>query len=300
MGNPDEFLKQAHLGGKRYKREKAKLAADKFDFEQFAPDIVQSKKDPRKLFCHLTKTTLNKVPEEVKLHVNGRRFKLRKQEREELDARRAERKKKQGGGEEEDPVLEKFKSFDVDSGEEDDEDGEDSEESENDIDDDGQDAPKMKGRLMPAIGKVVDDDNEDFEEVQAAPSEDDESDDGEDEGRAGQKEKLPWPIPEFSAFGAGKKRKPEGGGGHKEKRARVGQDEGGQAQAGEGGASSGESKHHGRGDKGAASAANRSKHHGRGDKANAKGASVVGEKGGGARARAQPTQGRNGLKTGRT
>ncbi len=46
------FIVQAHLKGKRYKQQKAKAMAEKFDFEQYAPDIVQSKKDPKKLFCH--------------------------------------------------------------------------------------------------------------------------------------------------------------------------------------------------------------------------------------------------------
>eukprot|EP00961_Rhodomonas_salina_P187944 2536624-Rhodomonas_salina.2 len=188
----------AHLNGKRYKKEKAKRAAEKYDFEKYAPDIVQSRKDPRKLFCHLTKTVLNKVPEELELHVNGRRFKLRKQEREHNDALRAARKKKQPAEDdgEEDPILKQFEGFDS----ADDEAG--NEKDNDEFEEGAEEKPSHKGKkkqLMPAIGAVEDDSGDDFEEVVAADSDDDDDDDDDDkeeeEEEEAPKEKLPWPVP---------------------------------------------------------------------------------------------------------
>ena len=43
--------------------------------------------DPKLLFCHLTKTPLNKIPEEIETHVSGKRFKLRLKKREEAAAK---------------------------------------------------------------------------------------------------------------------------------------------------------------------------------------------------------------------
>jgi len=57
---------QAHLNGKRYRKAKLQAKVESYDFSKHEPHIVQHKKDPQKLFCHLTKTTLNKVPEEVR------------------------------------------------------------------------------------------------------------------------------------------------------------------------------------------------------------------------------------------
>ncbi|EKX44393.1 hypothetical protein GUITHDRAFT_57834, partial [Guillardia theta CCMP2712] len=88
---PKKDIVEAHISGKKYRQAKAKQQADEFDWKQYEPNIVQSKKDPTKLFCHLTKTSLNKTPEEIKLHVNGRRFRARLAEREELLARKRER-----------------------------------------------------------------------------------------------------------------------------------------------------------------------------------------------------------------
>ena len=45
------------------------------DFTQYAPFIVQHKKKNKLLHCNLTKMTLNKIPEEVIKHMNGKKFK---------------------------------------------------------------------------------------------------------------------------------------------------------------------------------------------------------------------------------
>ena len=45
-----------------------------YDYSQFAPLIVESSEDSKKLFCTLTKQQLNKIPEEVRKHVDGKRF----------------------------------------------------------------------------------------------------------------------------------------------------------------------------------------------------------------------------------
>jgi len=126
---------QAHLNGKKYSKAKARAKASEYDFAQHEPHIVQNKRDPRKLFCHRTKLHLNKVPEEVQLHVNGRRFRARMQEWEEKQKRRAIKLARTqakaegraaraaaaalGSDDEEDPVLAKFAHLSKDSESED-------------------------------------------------------------------------------------------------------------------------------------------------------------------------------------
>lgn len=51
-----------------------------FDFSIFSPHIVQDKNNEKRLFCKLSKKSLNKIPEEVHNHVNGKRFKRLLQE----------------------------------------------------------------------------------------------------------------------------------------------------------------------------------------------------------------------------
>ena len=74
---PQRGVIEAHLAGKRYRKMKAQEAAAQYDFAQHEPHIVQNKRDPKKLFCHRTKLHLNRVPEEVEVHVKGRRFRAR-------------------------------------------------------------------------------------------------------------------------------------------------------------------------------------------------------------------------------
>lgn len=62
---------QSHVNGKKFKKS---LEWYNYDYTEFLPHIVPHKRDSKKLFCLLTKQELNKVPEEVKKHVQGRRF----------------------------------------------------------------------------------------------------------------------------------------------------------------------------------------------------------------------------------
>ena len=122
---PQRGVIEAHLAGKRYRKMKAQEAAAQYDFAQHEPHIVQNKRDPKKLFCHRTKLHLNRVPEEVEVHVKGRRFRARLQEWEDKQQRRAAKaaktqqkadaraaakvdRERAGSDEDEDPVLAKF------------------------------------------------------------------------------------------------------------------------------------------------------------------------------------------------
>ena len=49
-------------------------------FKKYEPYIVANKKNKKKLFCTLTRISLNKIPEEVEKHVAGKKFqRLRKE-----------------------------------------------------------------------------------------------------------------------------------------------------------------------------------------------------------------------------
>ena len=136
---PQRGVIEAHLAGKRYRKMKAQEAAAQYDFAQHEPHIVQNKRDPKKLFCHRTKLHLNRVPEEVEVHVKGRRFRARLQEWEEKQKRRAAKaaktqqkadvraaakvdRQRAGSDEDEDPVLAKFAHLAGDDSEDEDDD----------------------------------------------------------------------------------------------------------------------------------------------------------------------------------
>nr|XP_005990676.1 PREDICTED: surfeit locus protein 2 isoform X2 [Latimeria chalumnae] len=63
---------QSYTSGKKYKR----LAStkDAFDYSQFVPHIVPSTKHHHQLFCKLTLRHINKIPQHVLRHVNGKRY----------------------------------------------------------------------------------------------------------------------------------------------------------------------------------------------------------------------------------
>lgn len=63
---------EAHVNGKKFKKA---LEWYNHDYSQYLPYIVPHKEDNKKLFCLLTKQTLNKIPAEVQKHVSGKRFK---------------------------------------------------------------------------------------------------------------------------------------------------------------------------------------------------------------------------------
>lgn len=45
-----------------------------FDYSKYLPHIVEDNQNSRKLYCKLTKQSLNKIPQQVDKHVNGKRF----------------------------------------------------------------------------------------------------------------------------------------------------------------------------------------------------------------------------------
>ncbi|XP_012520147.1 PREDICTED: surfeit locus protein 2 [Propithecus coquereli] len=71
---------QVYTRGKKYQRLVRASAA--FDYAEFEPHIVPSTKNPHQLFCKLTLRHINKSPEHVLRHTQGRRYQraLRKYE----------------------------------------------------------------------------------------------------------------------------------------------------------------------------------------------------------------------------
>lgn len=63
---------QKFTSGNKYK----KLSASaEFNYSQYEPHVVPSTKQPNHLFCKLTLRHINRVPEHVLRHVNGKRYK---------------------------------------------------------------------------------------------------------------------------------------------------------------------------------------------------------------------------------
>ncbi|XP_023794038.1 surfeit locus protein 2 isoform X1 [Cyanistes caeruleus] len=63
---------QAYTSGKKYQR--LTKAAQGFDYGMFEPHIVPSTKNLHQLFCKLTLRHINKLPEHVLRHVQGKRY----------------------------------------------------------------------------------------------------------------------------------------------------------------------------------------------------------------------------------
>ncbi|KAM7144209.1 surfeit locus protein 2 isoform 1-T1 [Macrochelys suwanniensis] len=63
---------QAYTRGKKYLR--LIKTARAFDYSEFEPHIVPSTKNPHQLFCKLTLRHINRLPEHVLRHVQGRRY----------------------------------------------------------------------------------------------------------------------------------------------------------------------------------------------------------------------------------
>uniref|UniRef100_A0A8C5SP61 Surfeit 2 n=1 Tax=Laticauda laticaudata TaxID=8630 RepID=A0A8C5SP61_LATLA len=63
---------QAFTAGKRYLR--LSKTSEVLDYSEYEPHIVPSTKTPNQLFCKLTLRHLNKIPEHVLRHVQGRRY----------------------------------------------------------------------------------------------------------------------------------------------------------------------------------------------------------------------------------
>ncbi|XP_033923464.1 surfeit locus protein 2 isoform X3 [Melopsittacus undulatus] len=63
---------QTYTNGKKYQR--LIKTAREFDYSMFEPHIVPSTKNLHQLFCKLTLRHINKYPEQVLSHVQGRRY----------------------------------------------------------------------------------------------------------------------------------------------------------------------------------------------------------------------------------
>ncbi|XP_045702043.1 surfeit locus protein 2 [Phyllostomus hastatus] len=71
---------RVYTSGRKYRR--LARASPAFDYAAFEPHVVPSTKNPRQLFCRLTLRHINKSPEHVLRHTQGRRYQkaLRKYE----------------------------------------------------------------------------------------------------------------------------------------------------------------------------------------------------------------------------
>jgi hypothetical protein len=76
----------AHINGKKFKKA---LEWYNFDYSQFLPHIVEDRKDSKKLFCKLSRHSINKIPDEVKKHMAGKRFQRLLAEFEALEKKKA-------------------------------------------------------------------------------------------------------------------------------------------------------------------------------------------------------------------
>lgn len=85
---PDLSLVKKHLASKRYKLDEGYLK----DYSYLKPYIVDHDTNKRKLICLLTGHELNKIPEQIELHVQSKRF-LRLQAEQKAKEERKKRKK---------------------------------------------------------------------------------------------------------------------------------------------------------------------------------------------------------------
>ena len=79
-----------HLKSKAYR--KATWYAH--DYTKYEPYVVAHKRDPKKLYCTLTKMPLNRIPDQIVKHVNGKKFKRLKRQFEEKQKEKQERQKR--------------------------------------------------------------------------------------------------------------------------------------------------------------------------------------------------------------
>ena len=68
---PTADIVSQYINSKSFKKS---LEWYSFDFSKYLPHIVEDNQNPRKLYCKLTKQSLNKVHQQVDRHVNGKRF----------------------------------------------------------------------------------------------------------------------------------------------------------------------------------------------------------------------------------
>ena len=84
---PEEDVVRQHLDSKRYALEKGY----QMNYDHLLPWIQPSREDRRKLICTLTGHELNKIPSQLELHTNSKRYKRLKEEADEKLRRKEER-----------------------------------------------------------------------------------------------------------------------------------------------------------------------------------------------------------------
>ena len=62
---------RAYINGKKFKKE---LEWYKYDYSEFLPYIVEDKQNSKQLYCKITEEKLNKIPDQVRKHMQGKRF----------------------------------------------------------------------------------------------------------------------------------------------------------------------------------------------------------------------------------
>jgi hypothetical protein len=68
---PKADIVLGHINGKKFKKT---MEWYSYDYSEFEPYIVVDRQNSNKLHCKLTGMTLNKIPNEVKKHANGKKF----------------------------------------------------------------------------------------------------------------------------------------------------------------------------------------------------------------------------------
>lgn len=68
---PKAEIVLGHINGKKFKKT---LEWYQYDYREFEPYIVTDRQNSSKLHCKLTGQTLNKIPEEVRKHIKGKKY----------------------------------------------------------------------------------------------------------------------------------------------------------------------------------------------------------------------------------
>lgn len=63
---------QSYINGKSFKKQ---LEWYSHRYSDYLPYIVEDRRNKKQLFCKLTRQPLNKIPSEVRKHMEGKRFK---------------------------------------------------------------------------------------------------------------------------------------------------------------------------------------------------------------------------------
>ncbi|XP_034047662.1 surfeit locus protein 2-like [Thalassophryne amazonica] len=129
---------QKFTQGKKYKKLRAE--AD-FNYSQYEPHVVASTKQPNRFFCKLTVKHLNRDPQDVLKHVNGKRYKKALSKYEEcvqqgiefVPARLQQKKPKEDGEDVEQRKATKHRNMWMPSSSDEDDDHSDSEDSMSDL-----------------------------------------------------------------------------------------------------------------------------------------------------------------------